>query len=221
MSKPLKDRLQFFFTKSFFRIVPVIAFGLICLLFVYAYQLEVFFNKAPKTMIAPFVQTAGAPAPMVKTVQGRLKTHNFSGRDIANKLDMILPEILTFHQGTIAKGKVSARKYFTDSGYAQYLQFLASSGMEQGIATQDLQSGVFMERPPLEISAGVFGESYKWLMEVPVILNFIPRTVQTYRSAEVPQSRKFTLRIQLTRVQDATDPDAVKIEIWQATAPRR
>jgi hypothetical protein len=220
MSKPLKDRLQFFFTKSFFRIVPVIAFGLICLLFVYAYQLEIFFNNAPKTMTAPFVQTTGTPAPMVKTVQGRLKTQNFSGRDMADKIEIILPEILTFHQGTIAKGKVSARKYFTDSGYAQYLQFLASSGMEQGIATQDLQSGVFLERPPLEISAGVFSGTYKWLMEVPVILNFIPRAVQTYRNTETPQSRKFTIRIQLTRVQDAADPDAVKIEIWQAIPTR-
>lgn len=195
----------------------MIAFGLFCLLFVYAYTLEAAYTP-PQDMVAPFAQTAGKPVIAGSNKTG-LEIQNLSARDIEQKIEIIVPEALSFNRSNFSGGTTLVQKYFTAGGYQQYKQFMQAAGLETAIQ-QNFQTSVFLDAPPLEISSGVFGGAYKWLFEVPITLNFIPKDIQSYRGGETAQARKALLRIQFTRVLDQADPDAVKIEIWQAGAPR-
>lgn len=196
------------------------AFGLILLLFVYAYQLEQ--SRVEVGKIAPFANAVGMAQTAENKNKNPIEVQNLSGRDVALMIESIIPEILSFNKSNIAQGKVSAQKYFTSSGYAQYLQFLQAAGIEEALSSQDLQSGVLVEDSPLEVSAGVYSGAYKWLFEVPVTLSFIPANASTYRGQETSAyNRRVRLRVQFTRVRDTQDPDAVRIEIWQASASSR
>lgn len=220
MKNNFQDILRFFVTKGFFSLVPLIAFCFFILLFVYAYGLEQ--NRdVPSDMKAPFIQTTGKPQTADSKNKNRLEQQNRSGREISILLSDIIAEGLSFDKNNAAKRKAAMAKYFTQSGYSQYLQFLESAGMETSIIKDDLQSGVILNQSPLEVSAGVYSGAYKWLFEAPITISVIPRDAQTYRGGETSAlNRRAMLRVQFTRVNDLSDPDAVKIELWQAIASR-
>lgn len=217
MKNNFLDVAKFFFTKSFFRLVPLLAFGLILLLFVYAYKLEA--SREDAGTKAPFSAAVGVAKTAANKNKSLVETQNYSARDISLMIEAIIPEVLSFNKDNLAKNMTGVQKYFTSSGYAQYQQFLQAAAIEQAITSQNMQSGVLMETPPLEISAGLFNGAYKWLFEVPVTLSFIPANTNSYRDQEASvYNRRVRIRVQFTRVQDMNDPDAVKIEIWQASA---
>ncbi len=213
---------KFFATKAFFKIIPILSLVLFVLLFFYSYQIDQK-NKTLSPEDVAFVNTIGAPQ-IAQSMGGNpnpLEKENIAGRELAKILNEMLAETLNFNKDNYAIHKQAVSAYFTSGAYKQYLAFLKSAGFDDHLVSQDLQSGIFIERPPLEVSSGVFNGAYKWLFEVPVAINFIPRDLQSYKGiAPSSLNRRATLRIQFTRVLDVNDPDAVKIEIWQAVSRR-
>ncbi len=190
--------------------------------FVFAFDLEKY-NVPPEGMVAPFgdVGTAtGGYAAQSKKVND-LSVQNYASRDIAFMLTEIVAEALSFDKSNFVYNSGQMEQHFTPAGYGQYKQFLTDTQFQQTIDASNLQSGAYVEQEPLELSSGVYGGSYKWLFEVPVTISFIPKDAETYRGAEdQAQNRRFLLRVQFTRVKDS-DPNAVKIEIWQILPPRK
>ncbi|PZQ43350.1 MAG: hypothetical protein DI551_12335 [Micavibrio aeruginosavorus] len=98
---------------------------------------------------------------------------------------------------------------------------MTSAGFENTLATQNLQSGAFIEQAPLSLANGVYNNVYKWVFEVPVTVSFLPRNAESYRNDEATAiNRRFLLRAQYARVEDKNDPNAIKIELWQVLPPR-
>lgn len=201
----------------------VMALVLFVGVFIFAFDMEKY-NVPPEGMKAPFGNVGKAVGKFADTTstRGGLEMQNYSGREIGYRLTEVVAETLSFDKGNYVYNLGAMEKYFTPEGYAQYKQFLNGSQFQQTLQTQNLQSGAFVQQEPLELTSGAVNGVYKWLFEVPVTISFIPKDSETYRDGAVqPQNRNILLRVQFTRVQDANDPEAVKIETWQALPPRR
>ncbi len=202
----------------------LMAAALVCFIgvFVYAIRTETN-NVAPTSMVTPFGNSSGKAIVSASAGEsGKLSVANLGASEIGQKMVDIIAESLTFNKQSLNANTTAVQKYFTQSGYEQYRQFLDTSGIIQTVSTQDLQSGVYAEQNPMELNKGVAGGAYKWYFEVPVTISFTPRGAETYRNGETTaQNRRVLLRLQFTRVNDPQDPDAVRIEIWQALAARK
>lgn len=211
-----------FLTKSFFRIITLLALVLFIGVFIFALELDKH-NVPPQDMRAHFAYDS-QKAP-VDSSGGNdlsdLSKENTSSRELSSHLSEIVAESLSFDKGNFVYNSGAMEKYFTPEGYAQYKEFLTKSDFQGMLNSGDLQSGVILEQSPLELTSGVYGGVYKWVFEVPVTLSFIPQDMESYRAAaKAPQNRRFMLRVQFARVKDANDPEAVRIEIWQVLPPR-
>ena len=208
-------------TKSFFRLMMLAALALFIGVFLYAIEIDK--NNVPpeglKTPAGvaigkPVIEQSGAPSPIEKA--------HMSSNELAMKLSDIVAESMSFTKSNFVSNSSEVKKYFTETGYAQYQEFLKSASFEAVLAPGTLQSAAYVEQPALEISHGVYSGAYKWLFEVPVTISFIPPDPETYRDGQTKaENRRILLRAQFTRVKDAADPLAVKVEFWQVLPPRR
>jgi hypothetical protein len=213
---------QYFLQKSFFRLITIAAVVAFVGIFAYALLLEGTIERTPANMEVPFKEMTGKPVVAGTSVDDALKVQHMSETEIGRLLQQIVAESLSLNASNYDSTSASVRKYFTDDAYRSYLDFLKQGNVKQMLSDQNLQSGAFAESDPLELNSGVFGASYKWLMEVPVTMSFVPRGSRGYEnSAATPQNRRFVLRGQFARVKDSADPNAVKMEIWQISPARR
>ena len=220
--------MRYSLTKNLFRLAMVGAVLAFAGVFVFAVRMEKDNVPPPGlTMTGDFKAAEyspfGAAADADGAAKNPLSIQNLSTRDIAQLFTVIVTETLSFDAAGLSANQAEVQKYFTPGGYAQYTAFLESTGLKQSLAAQNLRAGALVDQEPVELSHGVYGDTYKWLFEVPVTMSFMPASAKTYEGNTAPlaQNRKFVLRAQFTRVKDAADPDAVKIEIWQILPPRR
>lgn len=210
-------------TKSFFRLMTLLAF--VCFIGVFFYAMEIDKrNVAPAGLRMP-PGTSGGKAIVT---QGNLKppspieAQHMTSNELAMKLSDVVANTLSFTKANFTYNSTDAEKYFTTTGYAQYKEFLTKSSFEGALADGTLQSAAYVEQEALLITQGVFNGAYKWLFEVPVTISFIPINPDTYRNGAIkPENRRILLRAQFSRVADPKDPLAVKIEVWQVLPPRR
>ncbi len=215
--------LKHFMTKSFFRLMMLVALFAFVGVFYYAMQIDKR-NVAPPGLRMP----AGTSGGKAIVTQGNVKpsspleAQHMTSNELAMKLSDIVADTLSFTKGNFTYNSASAEKYFTTTGYAQYKEFLTKASFEPALADGTLQSAAYVEQEALMITNGVFNGAYKWLFEVPVTISFIPVNPDTYRNGAIkPENRRILLRAQFSRVADPNDPLAVKIEVWQVLPPRR
>jgi len=213
-------KLQLFLQKSFFRLVMLAALFLFLGVFVYAVHLEKF-NVPPEDMRVPFGDQSAKPQVAGSGTQtSPLAIQSLSSAEVSMQLTELIADALSFNKDNYKSSSASMQKYFTDEGFGQYTAFLTNAGFETTLQEQNLQSGAYVEQPPIELTHGVYNGVYKWVFEVPVTISFIPRDAETYKNDAIKaQNRRFLLRAQFARVQDV-DPSAVKIELWQILPPR-
>lgn len=210
-----------FLTKSFFRLVFLLALLLFIGVFIFAYSLEQEEVVPTEGSLAPFAQNAGKAKGMNPEGNSKLAVQNYSDTEIATRLSQITAEALSFDKSNFVYNSASMQQYFTPDGFKQYRAFLDSAGFQQTLNQKDMQSGAILEQPPLLVTNGVHSGAYKWVLEIPVTISFIPRQSTSYRDEKIqPQNRRFLLRVQFTRIKDAKDPEAVRIEIWQVLPAR-
>jgi hypothetical protein len=209
-------------TKSFFRLMMLIALALFVGVFLYAIEIDKH-NRPPEGLHLPAGVAGGKPVLKgAGAARNPLAAQHMTSGEMARMLSDIVAESLSFTKSTFTYNSLQAEKYFTPAGYAQYKEFLTKAGFEGALASGELQSAAYAEQEALEITRGVFGGVFKWLFEVPVTISFIPVNADTYRDGGIkPENRRILLRVQFTRVEDANDPQAVKIEGWQVLPPRK
>lgn len=215
-------KFKLFLQKSLFRLTMLAAVFAFFGVFYFAVKLEEG-NKPPEALKLPAEAQFGAPAVEGQDRGGAdaLAVQHMGSREVAMHLTDVIAEALSFNQSDYRAVTSGVQKYFTPEGYLQYTDFLRNSAFESSLTTQNLQSGAYVAGSPQELTRGVYGGVFKWVFEIPVTVSLIPRNTDGYRSdTAAPQNRNFTLRAQIARVNDPQDPNAVKIELWQALAPR-
>lgn len=211
--------IRYYLEKFFFQIVSFGALLGFLGVFLYAYSIEDN-NPPPPDVRAQFEDSLGEPS-IAEEHAGPLTQQHLSEREVADYLNEIIAESLSFtpqnYQATIR----TVARHFTPSAYKQYQSYLEKVGFER-LLRQGYKSGAFLERPPLKLNALVHNGAYKWLFEVPVTVTFLPAGANTYDggAAAKPQNQRFTLRAQFTRVEDRNDPARIQIEIWDVLPPR-
>lgn len=215
--------LQLFLTKTMFRLSLLLALIMFIGVFVYAVDMDKY-NVPPPDMQAPFKDSSAAAVfpGSPETDKNPLSVQNYSSREVSQRLTEIVAETLSFDKSNFIYNSGAMQKYFTPGGYKQYTDFISTAALQNTLTAQDLQSGAYAEQNPLELSSGVYNGVYKWLFEVPVTISFIPRDAETYReNATQAVNRRVLLHAQFTRVKDAADPNAIRLEIWQILPPRK
>ena len=139
--------------------------------------------------------------------------------EIEQWVNQAVSESMTFDISTYKDNAQEVYKYFTREGFNQYQDYLKNSGIFENLKNGNLKIGVFVDGQPLQLSAQNVGGVYKWLYQVPLTVSFLPRRVNDLVGQDI-DSRKLNLRIQVTRVKLENEPEAVKIESWQATVRR-
>ncbi len=216
---------RYLLTQGFFKVAMIGALVAFIGVFVFAVYLEKD-NVPPPGMHMPNETNKALGKPILLNPEtappSQLTIQHMSTRQVADRLSDVVAESLSFDKSNFIYNSGAMQKYFTPEGYAQYKAFLESANFSQALMTQNLRSGAYAEQDPLELSSGVYNGAYKWLFEVPVMISFVPADAETYRNDEAQaQNRKFTLRVQFTRVGNPQDPEDTRIEIWQVLPPRR
>lgn len=217
MEVSLIEKIKLYFAQNLFRLGFVGALIGFVGVFIYALQIEQN-NRPPENLMLPNgIAVTGKPAIQEEGGNSYLAIQNYSSQEASQMMLDMIAESLSFTGATYARTVASVEPYYTAAGYRQYKEFLDKSGFAQTLSQQNLQSGAYVHGAPLEINRGVFNGTFKWVFEVPVTISFVPTSFNTYRGDEVrAQNRKIVLRVQLTRVADPQNPDALRIEIWQA-----
>ncbi|PZQ43349.1 MAG: hypothetical protein DI551_12330 [Micavibrio aeruginosavorus] len=116
-------RFKLFVQKFFFRLVFIGALLAFFGVFAFALQLEKY-NKPPATMRMPESSKIGKPEVAGEThEENRLKIQHMSADEVALQLNQVIADSLSFNKDTYASGTEAMKKYFTDEGYQQYIQF--------------------------------------------------------------------------------------------------
>lgn len=212
-----------FMTKSFFRLMMVVAF--LCFIGVFFYAMEIDKRNVPPPGLRMPAGTSGGKAIVTQGDQkppSPIEAQHMTSNELAMKLSDVVAETLSFTKGNFVYNSAAAEKYFTTTGYAQYKEFLTKASFEAALADGTLQSAAYVEQEALLITQGTFNGAYKWLFEVPVTISFIPINPDTYRNGAIKaENRRILLRAQFSRVADPNDPLAVRIEVWQVLPPRK
>jgi len=205
--------LQKFFFQILFAICVVFFFGV----FFYAVYVE-------ESYVAPttFPDQSMIGTPIVDGAnQSALAAQNLSEGEIAEFLTQAITESLSFHTGNYEDTKTKSARYFVPSAHQQYLAFLDGSQIYQGLSASNLEAKAFIKDEPILQNAVVQNGVFKWLMDVPVIMSFVPQgATEVNRNSNTIVNQSFILRIQVTRVSDPQDPERVAIEVWQALPAR-
>lgn len=215
-------KFKLFLQKTIFRLSMLAALAAFIGVFYFAVKLEEG-NKPPEVLQLPSDVQFGSPAVegQDRTGANVLAVQHMGSREVAVALTDIIAESLSFNQSDYRAVTSGVQKYFTPGGYIQYTDFLRNSSFEASLAAQNLQAGAYVAGNPQELARGVYDGVFKWVFEIPVTVSMIPRNTNAYGGeAAAPQNRNFTLRAQIARVNDPQDPNAIKIELWQALAPR-
>ncbi len=212
--------LKYYFQKFTFQIVALTAAVLFAGLFFFASIVDRN-DPPPADVRTQFQNSLGNPLSKTSAGTADLSIKHMSSQEVSNLLEIILAECLSFNPSDFDQNSRLVQNYFTAQGYEQYKAYLSQSKFGEIVKGQNLQSGAYADRPPLEINSLVQNGAYKWLFEVPVTISFIPVRAQTYNGgATTAQNQRFTLRVQFTRVNEPANPGKIRIEIWQILAPR-
>ncbi len=100
----------------------------------------------------------------------------------------------------------------------EFQTWLQNSGVVTDLQNGDITLRAVAAAPPQLLSQGVLSGTYRWVFEIPVLVSYVPRgTTSLKAAAAMPQSRNFTLRVQIGRV-NAQNDTRVFIERWSSAS---
>lgn len=116
---------------------------------------------------------------------------------------------LTLHPNDLSPGKgkraTQLSENFTGSGRADLAKFFAPWGGEQNLIAKGFETSAFTTHIPGRSDVqnkGVFGDVYRWLVDIPVTVTVLPAGQNSYRGAMGTQNvttKTYTIRVQVGR----------------------
>lgn len=134
--------------------------------------------------------------------------------DITEFLSQRVAEVMTLDGRTYDQKIIQNRRYFTDTGYKQYVTGLESAQVPVLLKQRGFSmSGVVLQPPEITaqgLRSDAPGAEYVWQLRVPVTL--------VYQNIDGSSDYRVTLRAELVRVPMQPDGTLVAINSWQFTA---
>lgn len=213
--------LNFIYDKIVVKYSFYIVFFALIAIFVYIAYKQASFT--PPGESAPFTETLtrdNTNALLPEQLALPLSQPHRTNKELQTWSSMAVSEALSFDKQNYQAAMRQVRGYFTDSGYAQYQDYLKSSGIIESINKNDFRMSVFVDEKPLLLNDLALKDVYRWLYQMPITVNFLPRNTRDLVGRNDNVSRALTLNIQIRRVTLPDDPNAIQIESWKIS-PRR
>ncbi|MGB0720187.1 MAG: DotI/IcmL family type IV secretion protein [Bdellovibrionales bacterium] len=105
---------------------------------------------------------------------------------------------------------------FDDFGRGQFTAFLTDNNIMKVIQTRRYAVRSYVDDTPLLLNEGAVEGRYRWLYQVPVVISYMDRAIQSYRDGEAV-NQKAMLQIQVGRSADAQNDDGLLFERWSGT----
>jgi hypothetical protein len=206
------ERFEPFMQGVFFRVSFAVFCALFIGVFVYAYYTEQ--QRGEIGDSAPFAEQTAMIEDSVTDIESDAvtKAHR-TRREMGIWIVESVSELLNLDQGNVRAVFNAAQPYFTDAAFRQYRAYLEAESLLSNIEAGQLTLGAIVDQTPQLMNEGVIGGVYRWLYDVPVMMTHTP-------ARGAAQTKSATLRIQLGRINDESNPDKMVIESWQML-PRR
>jgi hypothetical protein len=168
-------------------------------------------NAPENTYIAPFVDIPeGYTPPKTKEELDRrlpvnrtpMEKQHRSSDEIASWLTTVVSESFSFDSKNYDEVTKEVSKYYIPYSYEQYIGFLEKGAVEETIRQNDLSLHNYVQDKPFLINKGSLEGRYRWLFEVPVMLNYMRRNLRAYQGQE-PKNREIIVKIQVGRYSGA------------------
>jgi hypothetical protein len=222
MEMRISDFFKFWYEKFLMRFSFIFAFLSFLGVFVYAYYTEISVRLPGER--APFSETLSLnPTTGSLDEQQSLpldKAHR-SNRELQAWLNTVVSESLFFHLDNYEEIQKTIRPYFTDTGYAQYQDYLTRAEILKSLRQNNYRLSVFVEAQPLLLRDMPLKGVYRWLYQVPITISYFPKDNNSLlKNSSNMVNKKLSLTVQLARVKLPDDPDAVQIESWNVKGRR-
>lgn len=140
-------------------------------------------------------------------------------REISAWLTNSLSEAMTFDKPDYKEMLKADEQYFTDTGKAEYLKFLADHSLLKVLESGKFDVRSFVQGQPLLLNEGAVNGVYRWLYEVPMMVSYMERGAKSYKDLE-PVNQQLVLTVQVGRVAGVMDGAAILIERWNGKGQR-
>ena len=209
---------KFWYEKLIARVIPFFVVVSLIFLIFHAFATVAFVEPADQ---APFVKemVAAHEKKATSKVVPLNKAHR-TDNEMKTYLTKVASESLAFRKENFTEVIQNIKPYFTEAGFEKYRKYILSSGIVETVRTKDVHVGAYVETPPLFLNDSVMNKKYKWLYEMPMVVSLVPNDQKTLaEDADQYVNSEFTLRLQVTRVQDEDNAfDGMKVEDWIVVA---
>lgn len=193
--------------------------------------------KPEETLIAPFAQDAGATRRMTTEQEKALaKPENLAPITVAHRSRAYMQQwaadqaasILTYNpadsdpgskDGTVAQAE-KYKKAWLESAQADVQALLTTPYFTERLGNRNLRIKGFVQTTATVQNEGLFGDAYRWLVDVPVTITFFPQGAAADDALKSTGYETTTVMMRLQIVRVATGyPDGCAVERFTNTAP--
>ena len=184
---------------------------------------------APATAVPDMSAPAAAVAPAAPTSdwtqykspyageQNSLANPNRTNAEISAWTQKAVASALSFSPEDINQKIAEAKKLFVASGWTEYAAYVKQAQLVERVRNQKLNLATIMNGDVNVIGADVVGGTYHWLVRAPVMVTFF--TVDAVTKEQKPAGTgKFTLTLQIGRVDKNLGDNGIAIEGWKIEA---
>jgi hypothetical protein len=135
--------------------------------------------------------------------------------DVAEWVMEAAGEVMNFPTNDVQAELEVRKKYFDTNGHKQFHKFLHDKKIIKAIESNSYSVKSYVENVPLLLNEGVVKERYRWLFQVPVVVTYMDRKVDSYKKSKRKLiTHRAMVNVQIGRIARENDPIGLQIEQW-------
>lgn len=178
------------------------------------------------TLQAPFAEQGQAPVGGLDSLYGQpgavpaqedtkdLSQPHRQQEEISAWLVRAVSEILNVNADDYEGHLAHLATGMDEGALVDFKTFMDSSNILQTLKSGNYKIHSYVEGAPLLLNKGAVAERYRWLFEMPVMLTFLSRDAQSYKTAS-PYNQYVLIQVQVGRVAEGQGADALMIETFK------
>lgn len=170
-----------------------------------------------ETLTAPFANNETFEKEREKEHLDDLSVPHRTAREISEWLGMYASDLLTFKANGYQAHIREMEPSFSNDGLAAYMEFLRGESILKVLENGQHDITTIKQGEPLLLNDGEIGGRYRWLYEIPVMISYIQSNTTDYKGV-TPVNRRYTITLQVGRVQDAPNEHNLLIETFTGKA---
>jgi|GEM_PF-3221651 hypothetical protein len=133
----------------------------------------------------------------------------------------VIPDVLDFDSAKYDEHIAGLNKVLTPYAIDAVKTFMAKDNLLAALQSNNLVMRAFVTEPSRLLNQGAVQNRYRWLVETPATITFLPRGTMDYKGIQ-PKSQRINVRLQIGRVEQGGDEGMIieTIEFIPVAAPK-